>query len=240
MLYKKLEETYQKTVQFCREKFDDQYDVLLQKRISAFNTRNFPNPEFKYLVHEDRSYEQIYTKEKLRLFIAENQDVLSGDNTRGHAHLFDEGNMPDFLLTWYIQRIRQELRHYLERIEGEEDVSVQKVMKLILSRTARSCRATTHYDLATLKDRQSGPYYSYKHYKIFSPAGSISKRQRYYTGDTLRSLSTFASLKKQVHIGIIHGDSRFVDIFDRIRQINQPFSRLLIEKKVSGIFSSPP
>ncbi|MDD1728182.1 MAG: site-specific DNA-methyltransferase [Methanospirillum sp.] len=236
----KLDEAYQRTLRFSQENFNDRYDTELKRRISTFNARYFPNPEYKLRVQDDRGYEQAYGNEKIQQFITENQDILPDDNTQEETHLFDNGNMPGFLRTWYNKRIRQELRYYLELIDCEKDVQAQKVMRLILSRTARSCRGTTHYDLATLKDRQSGPYYCYKHLKICTPVGSIRKRLKYYTEDTIHRLSAFAVLKKQVHIGIIHGDSRFVNIFNLISQTDHEFSRLLKEKKISGLFSSPP
>jgi hypothetical protein len=47
------------------------------------------------------------------------------------------------------RRIRQELYFYLKLIEAESDEKTRNIMKIILSRTTRSCRATTHFDLAT-------------------------------------------------------------------------------------------
>ncbi len=112
--------------------------------------------------------------------------------------------------------------------------------KPVLSRTARSCRATTHYDLATLKECQVGPYYCFKHYKICTPIESILKHLKHYTEDTIQRLTEFETLKKQVNIEIIHGDSRQVDIFDQIEKQNTKFFNLLKKKKIAGIFSSPP
>ena len=51
-------------------------------------------------------------------------------------------------------------------IKQEKDVKTRKILALILSRTIRSCRATTHSDLATLKEPQLTTYYCYKHKKI--------------------------------------------------------------------------
>ena len=113
-------------------------------------------------------------------------------------------------------------------------------MKVILSRTARSCRATTHFDLATLKKPQIGPYYCIKHMKICAPVNSILKHLRRYTIDTLKRLKEFSELRKDIYWEIITGDSRKIDIFNEIKNKNPSFFKLLKEKKIAGIFTSPP
>ena len=113
-------------------------------------------------------------------------------------------------------------------------------MKIILSRTARSCRATTHFDLATLKEPQTGPYYCHKHKKICIPIDSIVKHLRRNTFDTLKRLEEFSQIKKNVHAEILNGDSRELDILKEIKKKNKEFYNLLSKKKVDGIFTSPP
>ena len=49
-----------------------------------------------------------------------------------------------YLLRWYAPQARRELLLYLSLIQ---DYSCQDLLKVILSRSARSARLTTHFDL---------------------------------------------------------------------------------------------
>ena len=236
----KLDGAYRKTVKFSNETFDNTYEKELKRRLSEFNNQFFPNPQFKHQVKEDRQFEQEYSKEKFQQFLKQNHEFFTKNGTKDKSHLLDEGEMSSFLTKWYNKRIRQELFFYIKLIEAEEAEKTKNIMKIVLSRTARSCRATTHYDLATLKECQVGPYYCFKHYKICTPIESILKHLKHYTEDTIQRLTEFETLKKQVDIEIIHDDSRQVDIFDQINKQNPTFYNLLKKKKIAGVFSSPP
>ena len=111
-------------------------------------------------------------------------------------------------------------------------------MRIVLSRTARSCRSTTHSDLATLKEPQVGPYYCRKHGKICTPINTVLPHLRKNTSDTVGRIKEFARLRKEVHSEVIHGDSREVNIFKHTK--NKEFHNLLLKKKIDGVFSSPP
>jgi hypothetical protein len=148
--------------------------------------------------------------------------------------------MSTFLSKWFSKRVRQELFYYIKLIDKIEDEKIRNIMRIILSRTARSCRATTHSDLATLKEPQIGPYYCSKHKKICTPLNSISIHLRRYTYDTISRLKQFSNLKKKVFAEAIHADSREVNILEEIKKQNSFFHELLINKKIDGIFTSPP
>jgi DNA modification methylase len=145
-----------------------------------------------------------------------------------------------FLQTWFVPRQRAEMRYYLKQIESQEDNEVRNLMKIILSRAARSCRATTHSDLATLQEPQFGPYYCRKHYKICRPVTTIIPHLRRYTKDTIKRLKTFSGLKQEVFAEIINADSSAVDIFSSIKASNPSFFRILEKQKIAGVFTSPP
>jgi len=236
----KLDGAYRKTIKFSNETFDNNYEIELKRHLSEFNNQFFPNPQFKHQVKEDRQFEQEYAEEKFQQFLRQNHAFLTKNGTKDKSHLLDEGEMSSFLTKWFNKRIRQELFFYIKLIEAEQDEQTRNIMKIVLSRTARSCRATKHYDLATLKERQVGPYYCFKHYKLCTPIDSILKHLKHYTEDTVQRLTEFETLKKPVNIGIIHGDSRQVDIFDEIKKQNVKFYNLLKKKKIAGVFSSPP
>ena len=148
--------------------------------------------------------------------------------------------MNNFLNKWFSRRVRQELFYYIKRLEKIDDENLRNVLRIVLSRSARSCRATKHSDLATLTEPQIGPYYCRKHKKLCTPINSIVKHLIRYTYDTIKRLNEFSNLKKDVNSAVIHKDSREADIFEEIKKQNPEFFMLLSNKKISGIFTSPP
>jgi len=148
------------------------------------------------------------------------------------------GDSP-FISKWFTEKQRMEMQHYLTQIDKEKD-QVQDLMRVILSRTIRSCRATTHSDLATLVEPQSEPYYCTKHYKICRPVTTITTHLKRYTEDTIKRLKEFSRIRKDTFCQVINADSRTVNIFDYIKKTNESFYRLLEKEKIDGIFTSPP
>jgi len=148
--------------------------------------------------------------------------------------------MNKFLNKWFSKRVRQELFYYIQLLKEIENEDLRNALRIVLSRTARSCRATTHSDLATLTEPQIGPYYCRKHKKLCTPINSIVKHLIRYTYDTIKRLNEFSRLKKNVFSDVIHGDSREINIFKEIKKQNPGFYKLLVNKKIDGVFTSPP
>ena len=136
--------------------------------------------------------------------------------------------------------VRQEIDHVFESVKKEKDAKLRMILALILSRTIRSCRATTHSDLATLKEPQLTTYYCYKHKKMCKPLFSIKAMLRRYAYDTLDRIKEFEQLRKPVHFSAIAGDSRAVDILEKVRKQNSTFGDVLEKQRIAGIFCSPP
>jgi hypothetical protein len=111
---------------------------------------------------------------------------------------------------------------------------------VILSRTIRSCRATTHADLATLIEPITTTYYCSKHGKMCKPLFSILKWWKTYTKDTVSRLLQFDKLRTNTFQLCLTGDSRIIDIFEEVKKQNAGFGNLLEKQKIKGIFSSPP
>ncbi len=70
-----------------------------------------------------------------------------------------------FLDKWYIKNTRNEIDFAFAQLRKIQNTNIKKILAIILSRTIRSCRATTHFDLATLKKPQLTTYYCFKHKK---------------------------------------------------------------------------
>ena len=61
-----------------------------------------------------------------------------------------------------------------------------------------------------------------------------------YSKDTISRLAEFEQLRTNTHQLCLQGDSRTIDIVSALKNKNMAFAHLLDEKKIQGIFSSPP
>ena len=128
-----------------------------------------------------------------------------------------------YLETWFAPRSLQEMLYFRDLIPEYEH---QDLLKVLLSRTARSCRLVHHYDLATPKEPVRGPYVCYKHKgKTCRPVTTIVPRLRFYSVDTIRRIAEFKRARRPASSLVIEGDSREVKLEGR---------------RVDGIFTSPP
>ena len=241
LLDKKARDICFKTREFSQKVFDDSFDEQLKERLNEFNKRYFPNPEFKTKVWKGLiNNEEQYGEEKLQQFLKDNKEFFEKNGTKEQSELLNEKEMNNFLNKWFPKRVRQELFYYIKFLDKIEDENLKNVLRIILSRTARSCRATTHSDLATLTEPQNGPYYCRKHKKLCTPINSIVKHLIRYTYDTINRLNDFSKLKKNIFSEVIHADSREVNLFEEIKKQNPEFYKILLNKKIDGIFTSPP
>jgi len=117
-----------------------------------------------------------------------------------------------------------------------DNKDIKKILAIILSRTVRSCRATTHADLATLKEPVTTTYYCKKHGKICKPIFSIKGWWQRYTIDTLNRLMQFDKLRSDTFQICLTGDSRTLDIYEAIKKRNTEFAKILLKQKIKGIF----
>jgi len=239
-----LETALTNTQKFISEAFDEEFDKALKEKIAEFNKLHFPNPEYKYQVKQGEIDPNVYSAEKEDLFLTENIEMIEKLKTiRGFevAELDEAWGESEFLKKWYNGRILRELAFYNNQIAKVDNAETRAVMRIILSRTARSCRSTTHSDLATLKMAQLVPYYCTKHYKICTPINSITTRLKQYTNGTIKRLAEYDGLRGEVvSSAVIHGDSREVDIFAEVAKGNPQFADELARRKLDGVFTSPP
>ena len=146
----------------------------------------------------------------------------------------------NFLDTWYLSPVRKEIDFVFERVKHIQNPDTKRVIQIILSRTIRSCRATTHADLATLKEPVTTIYYCAKHGKICKPLFSILSWWERYSQDMIQRLVQFNKLRTDTFQICLTGDSRAIDISKVLEEKHPTFSQLVREQKIKGIFSSPP
>lgn len=131
----------------------------------------------------------------------------------------------EYLNTWFSSRALKEILFYRSQIS---DYKNQDLMKVILSRSARSARQITHYDLARPQKPIKTKYYCIKHRRYCQPTDEALKFLIRYTYDTVRRIKEFNRIKTKAFIKIYHNDARTVKL---------P-SQLL--NKIDGIITSPP
>lgn len=212
-----------------------EFEKELLAELAKFNGVHFPGYDFKYKVNRGNFDENRFAAEKEREFLPVYQKLL-----KKYSIKLKQDKSDSFLDVWFIDSVRREIDHVFKTIRQEKDVKTRKILALILSRTIRSCRATTHSDLATLKEPQLTTYYCYKHKKICKPLFSIKTMLNRYAFDTQGRIREFDNLRKPVHYSAITGDSRTVDIFGKVGKQNPEFSKILKKQKIAGIFCSPP
>ncbi len=204
-------------------------------RMTNFNNQYFPSPEFKFKVQRGQINENAYVVEKEKAFLK-----IYNALVKKYSIALTQSAGQSFLDKWYIKNVRKEIDFAFEQVKKIRDVKNEKILALILSRTIRSCRATTHSDLATLKEPQITTYYCWKHKKICKPLFSIKEWFDRYAVDTVYRLRTFAKLKTRSHYAVLPADSRSVDIFKEVEKRNKKFHEILKKQNINGIFTSPP
>jgi len=125
-------------------------------------------------------------------------------------------------------------------IKKIENPKTKQIISVILSRTIRSCRATTHADLATLLEPITTTYYCSKHGIKYANLYFNNEMVEHIFKDTVIRLRTIRQIKKKHFHTCLTGDSRTIDIVEQMKNINPEFSELIKNQKIKGIFSSPP
>ncbi len=226
----------QKLKQFVGENRHKEFDRKLLDALTAFNKKYFPSPDFKIWVRKKEIDEKRYAKQKLQEILPTYQKLIKEFEIQ--LHQGKTGH--EFLDQWYLPPIREELELVFEQIKQVQKVSTKKVLSIILSRTIRSCRATTHADLATLIDPVREVYYCRKHGKICKPLFTIFNWWERYSKDTLKRLSSFNRLRTDTQQICLVGDSREIDIVSEVEKRKPDFAKIIRQQKIKGIFSSPP
>jgi len=211
------------------------FEEHLLLELSRFNNKYFPSPGYRRKVIKGEIDEKAYSKKKEQEFLNTYYDLVKKYNITIQQ---DKNNT--FIDRWFLAPVRKEIDFVFKEIKKIENKDIKKLLAIILSRTARSCRATTHADLATLKKPVTTTYYCKKHGKICKPLFSIKSWWQRYTIDTLNRFKEFERIRTHTYQICLTGDSRAIDINKEIKKKNKKFAELLQNKKIKGIFSSPP
>jgi len=122
-----------------------------------------------------------------------------------------------YLRRWYAQEALGELHAFRELIGEYEH---RDLLRVVLSRAARSARRAAHFDLEAPREPQTGEYWCHKHKRTCRPVESAVGFLRRYTLDTLARVEAFDRVRDDdCTAHVLHADSRNVEyeaIFDGV------------------------
>jgi len=147
----------------------------------------------------------------LPLLEREINDVLTRLRLEATPTLFRNGLAKEvrtssrFLTAWFAQRSLAHLLLFRRLISG---YTYEDLLKIVLSRAARSARLTTHFDLDFPRQPQTEPYECYKHRRTCHPTDDAQKFLVRYSLDTLKRVREFAKVRTNAGTEIACGDAR--------------------------------
>ncbi len=148
----------------------------------------------------------------LRLLERSVHDILVQLDLRLQPNLFGapqevEESQSEYLRAWYTPEVLRQLLLYRSLISA---YPYQDLLKVVLSRAARSSRLTKHFELDFPKAPVTGPYYCHKHRRTCYPVTDATAFLRRYSLDALRRIETFARIRTEARTEILQGDARSV------------------------------
>ena len=148
-------------------------------------------------------------------------ESLGGDLRDVHSRLDSLGAKrraaSAYVRQWYAPGALAELLAFRDLIGEYEH---RDVLRVVLSRAARSARRAAHFDLEAPREPQTGEYWCHKHKRTCRPVESAAGFLRRYTLDTLRRIEEFAAVRDDgCAATVVHADSRDVEyesVFDGV------------------------
>jgi hypothetical protein len=134
----------------------------------------------------------------------------------------DVGDAPAYLRMWYAPRALAELLFWRDLVGGYEHVDV---LRVVLSRAARSARRAPHFDLEAPREPQLDEYWCHKHRRVCRPVGDARRFLRRYAEDTVTRIRAFGRVRARARSAdVVHADARSV----------------AYGRRFDGILTSPP
>jgi hypothetical protein len=112
---------------------------------------------------------------------------------------------PRFVTEWYAPQAVEELMRFRALLEAYPHADV---LRVVLSRAARSARRTSHFELDFPRTPQLEPYWCHKHRRECKPVESAGKFLTRYTLDTLARIQAFARVRGPGEATILNGDAQ--------------------------------
>jgi DNA methylase len=123
-----------------------------------------------------------------------------------------------YMRRWYSPLSAKQLLAFREHAHSD-------VLRVILSRAARSARRAAHFDLEAPSEPVTAPYWCFKHRRTCRPVESANAFLRRYALDTLNRVAEFDALRLDTRTAhVLHADARDVEY----------------EETFDGVLTSPP
>lgn len=220
---------------FLEHSHISEFESELLSELQEFNNKYFPVPDYKYRLRQGEINEAEYGAAKAKEFLSTYNALV-----KSYGIKLRQDKSDNFLDQWYLHPVREEIEFIRGEVKNIRNRDTRNIVSIVLSRTIRSCRATTHSDLATLKDPITETYYCTKHGKICKPLFSILKWWETYGKDTIKRLAQFDKLRTDTFQMGLTGDSRTIDILGELKKTHPVLAKQVERQKIKGIFSSPP
>ena len=115
-----------------------------------------------------------------------------------------------YIDSWFAPQAAAELVFYRSLIDDYEHADV---LRVVLTRAARSARRTTHFDLDFPREPQIEEYWCHKHRKTCRPVERAEHFLRRYALDTLARIRDFSRVRAREPVAtVLHGDARELDL----------------------------
>jgi len=211
------------------DSFSGSGTALIEANVLGINSVGIELSPFNVLIQrvKTRKYDIAEVEREIKDALKRLQSFSSRLLNKGESLFNDEiGRFEtdsEYLKTWFSDRALQEILFYRSIIKNYKN---QDVLKIILSRSARSARLIPHYDLARPKKPVRETYWCIKHKRYCTPIDEALKFINRYSWDTIKRLKEFDRIRTDASIKIFQGDARIIKLPDDLR--------------IDGIFTSPP
>jgi DNA modification methylase len=143
----------------------------------------------------------------------------------------------EYLKTWFSEKSQKELLHMVDLLKNGNYI-YSDVLKVIVSRIARSARLMPHYSLEWAKDPVTGPYFCHKHNRTCYPTENALKFLRRYCWDSFERIKKRQEIETSMNQFLENG-RRFEDTGVSIFCEDARTFKLPIDN-IAGIITSPP
>jgi len=160
-------------------------------------------------------YDIILLEKEINDILRRLNEYMNNQKIRKEAdkHLTTDN---EYIKTWFAENTQKELLYFLKLIK---DYKYQDLLKVILSRSARSARLVTHYDLDFPRSPQIKPYYCLKHSRTCKPVEEAYKFLVNYAIDTLERIKEYSKIRTEAKVIVCNEDSRTVKLPNDIDMI---------------------
>jgi hypothetical protein len=187
--------------------------TLVQALESDYDATGIEIAAFNCLLADvkTRRYNPFVLERELRDALARLDDFESGEADAG---------------SWFAPVAASELLFFRSIVADYEHADV---LRVVLSRAARSARRTPHFDLDFPRAPQLEPYWCHKHRRVCRPVERSRHFLRRYALDTLARVKAFARVRRpEREARVLHGDARTLPL-------DGPFDAILTSPPYPGL-----